>query len=219
MRSKQIVALVAACFVGMSSAVRIVMTRHGEKCLKGSCDGPDSGADLSQDGRDRAQYLAKCFNKPSRAFPDGCSSKTNCAIVYCDGPGMHREKDLAQPLANTIGFPLSSGQIGGDSQFYYNKVKDKINQFAKQGVKSIWVVWEHDNLAKLAPYLNKKANFGSWPKVRSGIVKTQIHRLLTFHRSVCFCCCCTNQSRSIRHRAAVSLATGMARPAHRAATT
>ena len=55
---------------------------------------------------------------------------------------MHREKDLAQPLARTIGFPLSSGQIGGDSQFYYKKVKDKINQFAKQGVKSIWVVWE-----------------------------------------------------------------------------
>lgn len=138
------------------TAVLVVLTRHGEKCVKGSCSAKSSGNDLSPDGVARASYLANCFDKSSDAFPQGPPD----AIVGTSAS--NRERELAAPLAKKLNIQMKMDCLD-TTPLGYGCAKGHIKDAAKKGAKTVWVVWEHKNIPPLARYLGATSAPKSWP--------------------------------------------------------
>jgi hypothetical protein len=142
--------------IRLASGVLVVLTRHGEKCLKKSCHAKDTGMDLSPDGYARASYLANCFDRSSAAFPSGPPE----AIVGTSSS--HRERELAAPLAKKLNIHMNMECLD-TTPLGYGCAKKHIEDAAKKGAKTVWVVWEHKNIPPLARYLGAHSAPGSWP--------------------------------------------------------
>merc|ERR1712118_35993 len=124
-------------------SITIVLTRHGEKCVKG-CKGKQSGADLTADGRARADYLKKCFATGSSALP-ALPFTSSDSIAGFDGKNpfpCHREKELAMPLANAVGIDTKSSW-NCDTYYDYGCAERHVKAAIKKGSQKIWLVWEH----------------------------------------------------------------------------
>jgi len=139
----------------VAAGVLIVLTRHGEKCA-GGCTAKSSGNDLSPDGYARASYLAKCFDASSAAFPNGPPD----AIVGTSAS--NRERELAAPLAKKLNIKMIMNCLD-TTPLGYGCAKKHIEDAAKNGAKSVWVVWEHKNIPPLARYLGAHSAPSKWP--------------------------------------------------------
>lgn len=136
--------------------VLVVLTRHGEKCVKGSCTAKDSGKNLSPDGYSRASYLADCFDRSSAAFPNGPPD----AIIGTSAS--NRERELAAPLAKKLSIQMKMNCLD-TTPIGYGCAKQHIEDAADKGAKTVWVVWEHKNIPALARYLGAKSAPKKWP--------------------------------------------------------
>lgn len=133
----------------------VILIRHGEK--------PRSKAYtwLTVDGKNRAQYLARCATNKTAALSLGPPTFVAASTVR---PGKSsRPRDTMAPLASNLGLPLD---LSVDKEDYQGFAKMTLAQLSCGG--TLMAAWQHDDIPSLAAALQapnaKQGVFSKWPE-------------------------------------------------------
>jgi len=118
----------------------VIIIRHGEK--------PDEGDGLSELGKRRAQYIARCMSQeqPTVALPAGKPSYVMASHGKDDHS--HRPIDTVAPLAAALGLKLDEGTYFKDSKGFAQHIQSVL-----QPKSTLVVAWHHGEIAELVKEL------------------------------------------------------------------
>lgn len=118
----------------------VIIIRHGEK--------PNSGDGLSDVGKRRAQYIARCMSQdePTVALPDGKPSYVMASHGKDDHS--HRPIDTVAPLAAALGLKLDEGTYFKDPKGFAQHIQSVL-----QPRSTLVVAWHHGEIADLVKEL------------------------------------------------------------------
>lgn len=118
----------------------VIIIRHGEK--------PDEGDGLSEVGKRRAQYIARCMSQeqPTVALPAGKPSYVMASHGKDDHS--HRPIDTVAPLAAALGLELDEGTYFKDSKGFAQHIQSVLKPKS-----TLVVAWHHGEIAELVKEL------------------------------------------------------------------
>ncbi|MBI5766981.1 MAG: hypothetical protein HZA93_04250 [Verrucomicrobia bacterium] len=136
--------------VAAAAPAQIIFLRHAEK--------PDSGIDLSEKGRERAQALVALFTQDARALEHGPA-----AVIYAMKQARlttsARPIQTIEPTARALGLTV-------DARF----TRDEVSAVARALLmdpradgKTVIVCWEHDAIPKILAALGWRKGPDQWP--------------------------------------------------------
>jgi hypothetical protein len=134
---------------GLRDAV-VLIIRHAEK--------PQSGTDLSEAGRQRAQAYVNYFQNFTI---DGKPAKPDYLFATADSAGSHRPRLTIEPLSKALGLKI-------DNRFKNKDFKSLAEDIRlKPHGKCILIAWHHREIGELVGALGADASKllpdGAWP--------------------------------------------------------
>jgi hypothetical protein len=149
-------ALISAALLSMgaessvlAAPAQVLIIRHAEK--------PETGPDLSEKGRQRAEALVEFFRKDPSVTRFG----TPVALYAAAPPkvgGSQRSIQTLEPLARKLRLPVRSGYVKTQ---YSDLVSEIMGKEAHDG-KTVLIAWAHEEIKSLARSFGAR-HTGKWP--------------------------------------------------------